>query len=98
MSAYRGYRVAGDARVEVINDDGTREPLPHVVRHSPDGFEWGYAGSGPSDLALSILEHAGVDTDFYQDFKQELVASMPHEEWQLAQNDVKVWAALRVAS
>lgn len=26
-----------------------------VVQHSPDGFEWGYAGSGPADLALNIL-------------------------------------------
>lgn len=26
-----------------------------VVEHSPDGFEWSYAGSGPSDLALNIL-------------------------------------------
>jgi len=36
--------------------------LLHVMRHSPDGFEWGYGGSGPSDLARSILvEHfAGV--------------------------------------
>ena len=26
-----------------------------VVLHSPDGFEFGYAGSGPADLALNIL-------------------------------------------
>lgn len=25
------------------------------VYHSPDGFEWGYGGSGPADLALNIL-------------------------------------------
>lgn len=30
-------------------------PLRHIVRHSPTGMEWGYGGSGPSDLALSIL-------------------------------------------
>lgn len=30
--------------------------VPHVhVHHSPSGFEWGYGGSGPSDLALNIL-------------------------------------------
>lgn len=29
-----------------------------VVYHSPDGFEWGYAGSGPSDLALNLLVDA----------------------------------------
>ncbi len=29
-----------------------------VIHHSPDGFEWGYGGSGPADLALNILEMA----------------------------------------
>lgn len=33
--------------------------VPHsVVSHSPSGFEWGYGGSGPHDLALNILECA----------------------------------------
>ena len=31
--------------------------VPHlVVHHSPDGFEFGYGGSGPSDLALNICQ------------------------------------------
>lgn len=30
--------------------------IPQVHRHhSPSGFEWGYAGSGPADFALNIL-------------------------------------------
>lgn len=30
--------------------------IPQVIRyHSPTGFAWGYAGSGPSDLALNVL-------------------------------------------
>jgi len=29
--------------------------LRHCVYHSPTGFETGYGGSGPADLALSIL-------------------------------------------
>ncbi|MPZ50643.1 MAG: hypothetical protein GEU75_15325 [Dehalococcoidia bacterium] len=29
--------------------------LTVVTYHSPTGIEWGYAGSGPADLALSIL-------------------------------------------
>jgi hypothetical protein len=32
--------------------------VPHlVVLHSPTGYEWGYGGSGPADLALNILEN-----------------------------------------
>lgn len=31
--------------------------VPWLLRHhSPTGFEWGYEGSGPADLALNILE------------------------------------------
>jgi hypothetical protein len=30
--------------------------IPHsIIYHSPCGFEWGYGGSGPADLALNIL-------------------------------------------
>lgn len=36
--------------------DGTAAAdVYHFVQHSPTGFEWGYAGSGPADLALAIL-------------------------------------------
>lgn len=32
--------------------------VPHRVEGgSPDGFEFGYGGSGPSDLALNAVEH-----------------------------------------
>jgi hypothetical protein len=32
--------------------------VPHRVQMgSPDGFEFGYGGSGPSDLALNAVEH-----------------------------------------
>ena len=66
MKVYSGTRVLyrdgmthGEASVVVQNvvDDGPsgRRPLAHVSYHSPDGFEWGYAGSGPADLALALL-------------------------------------------
>lgn len=29
--------------------------LRHVIYHSADGFTWGYRGSGPADLARSLL-------------------------------------------
>jgi hypothetical protein len=47
---------SGSSTTQVLKmtEDGI-EPLPHVVRHSPTGFEWGYGGSGPADLALSIV-------------------------------------------
>jgi hypothetical protein len=41
------------------NDDHAivRTNVPHlVVHHSPSGYEWGYAGSGPADLALNVCQ------------------------------------------
>ena len=38
-------------------DQQTSTNVPHLVtHHSPTGYEWGYGGSGPADLALNILE------------------------------------------
>jgi len=32
--------------------------VPHLcIDHSPTGYEWGYEGSGPADLALNIVEN-----------------------------------------
>lgn len=43
--------------VIVRESDGTiKTDVKHIVAHSPTGFEVGYGGSGPADLALSILE------------------------------------------
>jgi hypothetical protein len=53
---YIGSRVpnhVGPGRVEVIDPDGRKrklDPRLDLRRHSPDGFQWGYAGSGPSAL------------------------------------------------
>lgn len=47
-------------------------PLLHVVHHSPSGFEWGYGGSGPSDLALSIL------CDYFEEDPSEVKQSLMH--------------------
>jgi len=59
--------------------DGIRQAW---VWHSPTGFEWGYGGSGPADLALNILLAATADRDFatrhHQSFKWRFVASLPH--------------------
>jgi hypothetical protein len=53
---YQGRRYDSGAEVLVISDKG-KYPLPRrndVSNHSPDGFEWGYGGSGPAQLALAL--------------------------------------------
>lgn len=40
--------------------------VPYLISHHSTGFEWGYGGSGPHDLALNIAElicrHSGIYT------------------------------------
>ena len=56
---YRGTRTTNGIAVSVtIINHRTRmrvRSLRHIPCHSPDGFEWGYHGSGPADLALALL-------------------------------------------
>src|SRR3990172_3453263 len=44
-----------DILVVPLRNGGVVRSLHHVIFHSPTGFCWGYAGSGPADLSLSIL-------------------------------------------
>src|SRR5215469_776339 len=49
-------RRAGPRAIAIENAAGHRlGALTHRPRHSPTGMTWGYAGSGPADLARSIL-------------------------------------------
>ncbi len=58
----------------------------NLVNHSPDGFAWGYGGSGPAQLALAILLEY-MSEDFaranYQKFKAEFVAKLPQRDFDI---------------
>jgi hypothetical protein len=45
--------------------------------HSPDGFNWGYGGSGPAQLALAIMLRLTGKAEGYQDFKFKVIAGLP---------------------
>jgi len=51
-----------------------------VCNHSPDGFAWGYGGSGPSQLALAVVLQLTGKSEGYQDFKWDVVAKLPMNE------------------
>lgn len=61
---------------------GAKRELPprnDLVNHSPDGFEWGYAGSGPAQLAFAILLDAFDEKTartWYQEFKDRKIATL----------------------
>ena len=53
---FKGERRTGEANHVTLAGHPLRvEPSLVLRRHSPTGFEWGYGGSGPAQLALAIL-------------------------------------------
>jgi hypothetical protein len=53
---YHGWpRPDGTTAVVIESPPGHYKPLPHHIHHSPAGFNCGYNGNGPRDLALSLL-------------------------------------------
>ena len=73
--------------------------IPQRIKyHSPTGFEWGYSGSGPSDLALNILScFIGGEEAFklHQDFKREFIAGMQHEGGTIKNTTIRQWLKAR---
>ena len=60
-----------------------------AINHSPDGFNWGYAGSGPAQLALAILlEHLpeGQALSQHQQFKWDVIAGLPRSDFEVDLN------------
>lgn len=98
MKTYHGTRHPD--RVEVTCDG---EPLPlrtDLVNHS-QGFEWGYAGSGPAQLALAILADymCNVSTNpedcseeavrLHQQFKAACIQVLPEDRWIITSDTVR---------
>ncbi len=88
----------GTARASMGTPEGA--PLHHVVRHSPTGIEWGYGGSGPSDLALSVLTAvAGAEAAerHYRALVAEVVSRAPKAGGMMRAERVRAWLASQEA-
>lgn len=65
----------------------------HIRKHSPNGFAWGYLGSGPAQLALALIydrcRNKEIAEKIYQYFKEEVIAGFPTEEpWEMSFKEV----------
>jgi hypothetical protein len=90
-NVYRGHRDRdGRAVVEVNGRPLTVLPSYSLRRHS-GGFEFGYMGSGPAQLALAILlrecDEATALTHYHA-FNRHTVARLG-DCWELASADVR---------
>lgn len=84
----------GSVVINICYPNGQSTPLTHRVQHSPTGMEWGYNGSGPADLARSILwELIGEEpeTALYQKFKYNFIATAPYVGFVLQEDEIEMW-------
>lgn len=90
MKTYQGIR-QGRAVAVTVNG-GRLDPRFELWNHSPTGFEWGYGGSGPAQLALALLaDHLGDDEqalNLYQRFKWAVIAELPGKQWRLTSREL----------
>ena len=82
-----------------LNNEGyltnlSLEKSLQIVGHSPDGFQWGYNGSGPAQLAAAILNEITDDPEitrsYYQMFKFDHVAKRS-EIFEISEEEVLIW-------
>jgi hypothetical protein len=63
--------------------------------HSPLGFEWGYGGSGPAQLALAILADVTGDDYWalahYQDFKRDFIEPQKGDRFEIPVASICSW-------
>ena len=100
MKIYRGYRrmhlsYEGKPISQKCVVTVSARPLRqrHDIRRHSDGFEWGYSGSGPAQLALALVADCCgrkyAIPAIYQRVKAILVADLPHDGWSLAQEQIE---------
>jgi hypothetical protein len=98
MRIYTGKRekrtAEGGATVFVDGHPLALEPSLEIRQHSPTGFEWGYGGSGPSQLALAILldlydRHTAEE--HYQEFKWKFISTAPQEGFAITSTEIDAW-------
>lgn len=91
--------ITGDVESRSVYIDGEElDPKlsQRLVNHSPDGFMWGYGGSGPSQLALALMVHFCTShaeaMRFYQDFKKDYVAQWDKDrDFQIDSDHIEAW-------
>jgi Family of unknown function (DUF6166) len=87
----------GTCEVDYVTRDGEHVPLDprlDLFDHSPTGFEWGYQGSGPAQLALAILASVTSAEDavrLHQDFKRDAIATIREDTWAIPHEAVAAW-------
>ena len=93
MDLQKVYAGRRGREVEVKVGEDTLNPRLDLANHSPTGFNWGYNGSGPAQLALAILaDYLGDDEKalaLYQSFKRHKIAVLVENEWLITGQEIE---------
>jgi hypothetical protein len=90
MKFYRGERLGGKCQVTV--DGQPLDPRIDLRSHTDEGFEWGYDGSGPRQLALAILadhfDDPATALGNQERFRLNFIAALRDDVWTLTSAEV----------
>ena len=96
----RFHSVPNQVRI-IYADHPARLLVNQAPERSPDGFEWGYGGSGPFALAKSILHEINpklADAMWLVDaFKWNIIALLSDDEWTLTSEQIENFIAMKLA-
>jgi len=90
VTTYKGSRTAQVISVTV--DDVPLQPRLDLRALSANGYEWGYVGSGPYQLALDILAHefgARRALGNYRSFCENTIARLKSDGWVLEGDQIE---------
>lgn len=95
MAIYTGKRIG---EVTTVTVDGVPlDPRLDLRVLSEDGFEWGYVGSGPYQLALAILAHHNSDKGEtgdksalgnYRSYCENVISRLGEDTWIIRSDQV----------
>ncbi len=96
---YKGLNTGPGPQGVIVIAGEEKYSLRHVLRHSPDGFQWGYGGSGPAELARCILldllgtKKNSLINGIYQEFKREFIESA-YGDLFIREEDIRKWLSV----
>lgn len=104
---YEGHKVrigVAEVNVKTINSDYSKnveklDPRYDLRDHSQDGFEWGYVGSGPSQLAIALCSHVlsvwgnqsngdEIATTVYHEYSRRVISKIKEPRFILYPEDI----------